>query len=116
MAAANNFLAELVDADVLAQREKPLIRARTSALQVADHVIELAEPTEDGILSSFIDRYGPRLRSIEFQVDDLHRAVEYLEGKGLGMIDGDEVGVAAIDPADNYGVLYQFTEDNPFDR
>ncbi len=111
---ATDFLVGLANAEVIAERAKPMIGARTSVLGVADHVIELAQPIHDGVLSLFVEQYGPRLRSIEFGVDDLSRGLAYLRGKGLGIIDGDGEGVAAIDPVDNYGVLYQFTEHDRF--
>jgi catechol 2,3-dioxygenase-like lactoylglutathione lyase family enzyme len=108
---ATEFLVDLVRAEPVYEIERSEIQGRAMGLRVADHVIELVEPIgSDGAVTAYIDTFGPRLRSIHFQVADLPAAENHLNSHGLRTAPGDFKGATAIDPADNYGVLWQFTE------
>ncbi|HEY3941063.1 MAG TPA: VOC family protein [Acidimicrobiales bacterium] len=116
LGAAGTFLEGLVGAHEVLRRDRDRIGARSAAFRVADHVIELNQPEGEGVLASFVDQFGPRLRSIELEVESVARAASYLEEKGVGVIEGDDEGTIALDPGDNYGVRYQLSEQNPFGR
>jgi catechol 2,3-dioxygenase-like lactoylglutathione lyase family enzyme len=108
--AASTFLAGLTGSDVLYRETRPGI-GEAAGLWIGDTVLELIEPTADeSPVARYIERYGPRLRSLHFRVRDVDAAAEYLAGKGLHTAPGDVDGWVALDPADNYGVLWQFTE------
>jgi hypothetical protein len=109
--AALGFLAGLVGAEPLYEVDRPAIGGRAVGLWIADHVIELVEPSgKTGAVAAYIERYGPRLRATQFRVLDLGRAEQHLSSRGLRLIPGDFDRTVAIDPADNYGVNWQFTE------
>jgi catechol 2,3-dioxygenase-like lactoylglutathione lyase family enzyme len=108
--AASRFITDLTGAEVVYETSRPLIGGRVVGLWVTDHVLELAEATSEGSLSRSIDERGPRQRAIQWQVDDLDRAIRHLSAHGLRLLPGDSDDSIAIDPRDNFGVSYQFTE------
>jgi catechol 2,3-dioxygenase-like lactoylglutathione lyase family enzyme len=109
--AAVAFFASLVGTDPIYEVDRPAVGGRGVGLWVTDHILELVGATDaDGTIESFMNRYNARMRSIQFHVEDLDRAAEYLESRQLRIVPGDFEGAIAIDPADNFGVLWQFTE------
>jgi hypothetical protein len=109
--AAADFLADLVGAVPFYETVRTPVGARARGMRVSDHTIELVTPTSPaGEVSHYMDRFGPRIRSIRFQVKDLPSARAHLESHHLRTIPGDFEGSFGLDPADNYGVLWQFTE------
>ena len=111
LAEATSFFVDLVGAEPIYDVDRPAIGARTVGLWIADHVLELAQPTDDGgAVGTYMTRFGPRLRSIQFRVRDVAQARAYLEDKGLRVVPADPAGAIAIDPRDNYGVLWEFSE------
>jgi len=84
---------------------------RTASFWLANTMLELVEPADDGSpVAAYIERYGPRMWSLDCLVADVAAARAHLEGKGLRVVDGAGDGWIAIDPRDNYGVLWQFTD------
>jgi catechol 2,3-dioxygenase-like lactoylglutathione lyase family enzyme len=78
---------------------------------LGDTAIELVEPdSERSPVAEYIERYGPRMRSLLWKVSDVDAAGRYLDSKGLRVVRGDVDDWIAIDPRDNYGVLWQFTD------
>jgi catechol 2,3-dioxygenase-like lactoylglutathione lyase family enzyme len=111
MTAAVDFLVDLVGAEPLYEVDRPLVGGRAVGLQVADHVVEIIGATDpDARVGAYLAAVGARLRSIRFTVRDLSSVERHLASKGIGTVPGDFEGSLAIDPADNYGVLWQFTE------
>jgi catechol 2,3-dioxygenase-like lactoylglutathione lyase family enzyme len=109
--AARAFLVALLGAEPVHEGERAGV-GRTAAFWLGDTMLELVEPSgADSPVAAYIERYGPRMRSLHWQVADLGRTRAYLEGKGLRVVDGDVDGWIALDPRDNYGVLWQCTEE-----
>jgi catechol 2,3-dioxygenase-like lactoylglutathione lyase family enzyme len=105
------FFVEVFGAQPCYEVDRPAIKGRAAGLRFPDHVLELVQPTDDtGSVAAYIARYGPRLRTIVFRVTDLEAATRYLHDKGVRTVTGDFHGSMAIDPQDNFGVLWQFTE------
>jgi hypothetical protein len=90
--------------------ERSHAKARGAQLKVGDIVWELLEPTGDGPLASFLERYGPRIRSSVFRTADLSKAEKHLNDQGFDVIPGDADGAIAIDPAQNKNLFLEFTE------
>jgi len=87
---------------------------RVARLVVGGHTLELVEPTEPAsAVGHYINRYGPRVRALNFAVRNLESAKAHFESNGLRLMDGDGEGWFAIDPSDNYGALYQFSDSAP---
>ncbi|MGX7680182.1 VOC family protein [Jatrophihabitans sp. DSM 45814] len=76
-----------------------------------DLMIELVEPDGDASpVAAFIDRYGPRIRSLNFRVNDVSAVRDHFTEHGLATAAGDTSDMLALDPQDNFGALYQFSE------
>jgi methylmalonyl-CoA/ethylmalonyl-CoA epimerase len=106
--AATAFLSDLLGAEPLA-REHFAGTARTAQFLLGDTVLELQEPDGDaGPVAVYLDRWGPRMRSLDFLCRDVEGARAHLESLGLSVTAGDEPGWIAIAEADNFGVRYQF--------
>jgi len=76
-------------------------------------VLQLSEPAQAGPVSDFVEKNGQRLRKLTFTVHDTGKVREHFLGNGLRVIDGDSPGAVALDPQDNYGVMYEFVEGTP---
>lgn len=108
---AVSFLGKLTGLDPVHRGERTGV-GRTATFWIGDVLHELLEPTGEGSpAAAYIERYGPRVRNLVWRVRSVDAARAHLEGKGLRVTDGDEPGWIALDPEDNYGVLWQFTED-----
>jgi hypothetical protein len=90
--------------------ERPQAGARGAQLQVGDIVWELLEPTGDGPLASYLERYGQRIRSSVFRTADLAKAEAHLRDQGFDLVSGDTEGAVAIDPAQNKNLMFEFIE------
>ena len=109
--AATTFVADLTGTDVLYRERRPGV-GEAAGFWLGDTTLELVEPTDDDSpVARYIERYGPRLRSVNFRVRDIAAASAHFEAQGLRTQPGDADGWVALDPDDNFGVLYQFTED-----
>jgi catechol 2,3-dioxygenase-like lactoylglutathione lyase family enzyme len=110
--AAVRFLCDLTGGEVVYEADRPLAGGRGVGIRVADHDIELLAPGgRGGAVADYLEGVGPRLRSIVFEVQDLAVVEKHLAGHGLRTVAGDFAGATALHPADNYGVLWQFTEE-----
>jgi catechol 2,3-dioxygenase-like lactoylglutathione lyase family enzyme len=109
--AASAFLSSLLGAAPLHEGEREGV-GRIACFWLGDTVLEIAEPSAgDGPVAAYIEQYGPRMLSLVWQVADVEAAATHLAGQGVRVVPGDLEGWIAIDPRDNYGVLWQFTED-----
>jgi catechol 2,3-dioxygenase-like lactoylglutathione lyase family enzyme len=110
--AASGFVADLLGIDVLYREHRAGV-GEIAAFWLGDTVLELMAPSDDDSpVAGYIERYGPRLRSLHFRVRDVAAVANHLAAHGLRTVPGDVDGWIALDPCDNYGVLYQFTEDS----
>jgi catechol 2,3-dioxygenase-like lactoylglutathione lyase family enzyme len=83
---------------------RPAIGAEAAGVDVGGTVIELLRPTGPGELRSFLERYGPRLRSTVFEVADLDQAQRHLESAGIPLVDGDDAKSRLLAPEHNHGL------------
>ena len=56
-------------------------------------------------------RTGQGLRSTVYGVKSVAHARAYFEERGLRVIDGTASHSIAVDPRDNLGILFEFSED-----
>lgn len=108
--AASRFLQDFVAAQPVYKGKRPALGARAIGLKIADDVCELVSPTEDGVLRREMMTTGHGIRSAVWGVADLAAARAHLGGRGLRVIDGTAPGSIAIDPRDNLGLLFEFSE------
>ena len=88
--------------------------------------IELVKPTDDESgVARFLDKRGPGVHHVCFQVEDLRASLEALQGKGIRLINAEPVigtagkRIAFIHPESTQGVLvelYETSEQEPHIR
>jgi catechol 2,3-dioxygenase-like lactoylglutathione lyase family enzyme len=109
--AASAFLTSLLGAAPVHQGTRPGV-GRIACFWLGDTMLEVTEASgPESPVAGYLERYGPRMRSLTFQVRDVAEAEAHLVRQGLRVGPGDVEGWIAVDPADNYGVLWQFTAD-----
>ena len=107
--AALAFYDDLFDLEVTYEEERPAIGARATGIQLADTVVELLSPTGPGPIADQLHRYGDGMRSVVFGVTDLDRAARHFAGHGITLVPGDRDDTLAIRPADNRGMMMEFS-------
>ncbi|MGM0379739.1 MAG: methylmalonyl-CoA epimerase [Bacillota bacterium] len=92
-------------------------KVKVAFLPVGDTEIELLESTsEDGPIAKFIERNGEGMQHIAFEVEDIEEAIEYMESKGMRMIDKEPrygaggAKIAFVHPKSSHRVLVELTE------
>lgn len=106
---ATAFMQEYVDGKLIYQESRPLVAARATGFQLGNTVVELLAPLGPGPIERHVAR-GEGIRSVVWQVRDLEQARSFFAGRGVDLGPGDADGALAIAPADNCGLLFEFTE------
>ncbi len=107
---ARDFLETVVNGTFLYEESRPAIGATALGLTLADTVVEVLVPTDEGVIDRHISRWGDGIRSTVFQVKDLEVARRYFQSKGVDLVPGDAPETLAIRPEDNCGILFEFSE------
>ena len=107
---AKRFLCEYVDGTVTYEVERKATQARAVGIELGDTVVELLSPTEDGPLERFLARNGDGIRSVVFGTTNVEQARSHFASHGVGLLPGDDEESFAVRPADNAGLLFEFTE------
>ncbi|HZC99568.1 MAG TPA: VOC family protein [Actinomycetes bacterium] len=85
-------------------------------IRVGEGFVQLLEPTGPGIIQRFLDRRGPSLHHVGFEVDDVAAAVSSLRRAGLPVVEpaprpgGMGTAVAFVHPAAFNGLLIELVE------
>jgi methylmalonyl-CoA/ethylmalonyl-CoA epimerase len=85
-------------------------------LRVGDGFVQLLEPTGPGTVQRFLDRRGPSLHHVGFEVDDVAAAVSSLRLAGLPLVEpaprpgGMGSTVAFVYPAAFDGLLVELVQ------
>jgi len=92
-------------------------KVKVAFLPVGDSEVELLESTtEDGPIAKFIERNGEGLQHVAFKVENIKEAIEYMELKGMRMIDKEPrygaggAKIAFVHPKSSHRVLVELTE------
>lgn len=92
-------------------------KVRTAFLPLGDTEIELLESTsDDGPIAKFIEKKGEGIQHIAYRVDDIEKALEELEAKGIRLIDEKpRIGaggakIAFLHPKSTFGVLIEICQ------
>ena len=88
-----------------------------SFIPLEDTALEILQSTtEQGVISRFINKRGPGVHHITFEVDDIQAELERLKRKGITLINEypyrnahDEL-VAFIHPKSTYGILIELLQ------
>jgi methylmalonyl-CoA/ethylmalonyl-CoA epimerase len=94
--------------------------AEVAFLPVGDSEVELVRPTvDDSGLGRFLQKRGPGIHHVCFEVEDLNGFVARLKEKGVRMINPEPVAgaagsrVAFVHPESTGGVLVELSESRP---
>lgn len=92
-------------------------RVRTAFFPVGPSTLEYLESTDpEGPVGKFLEKKGPGIHHVAFEVDDVDAAVEELLAKGVRMIDkvpragAHGCRIAFIHPAETGGVLMELCQ------
>ena len=92
-------------------------KVRVAMLQIGESKIELLEPTsEDSPLAKFIEKNGPGLHHLAYEVTDIEAAITKLLADGARMIDekprngAHGTRIAFVHPKSSIGVLTELCQ------
>ncbi|MDD2897229.1 MAG: methylmalonyl-CoA epimerase [Desulfuromonadaceae bacterium] len=92
-------------------------KVRVAMLQIGESMIELLEPTaEDSPVAKFIEKNGPGIHHIAYEVADIEAAIRKLRSDGTRMIDEQPrhgahgTRIAFIHPKSSNGVLTELCQ------
>jgi len=92
-------------------------KVRVAMLQIGEAKIELLEPTDpESPVARFIEKNGPGIHHLAYEVDDIEQAIARLEQEGVRMIDltprngAHGTRIAFLHPKSSAGVLTELCQ------
>lgn len=92
-------------------------KVKVAFLQIGESKIELLEPTSpDSPVAAFLQKNGPGIHHVAYEVDDIELAISKLEQEGMRMIDktprsgAHGARIAFIHPKTSGGVLTELCQ------
>lgn len=92
-------------------------KVRVAMLQIGEAKIELLEPTgPESPIARFMEKNGPGIHHLAYEVDDIEQAIAKLEQEGARMIDrtprngAHGTRIAFIHPKSSAGVLTEICQ------
>jgi len=92
-------------------------KVRVAMLSVGESKIELLEPTsDDSPVAKFIEKNGPGIHHLAYEVEDIEAAIASLVANGVRMIDEQPRGgahgsiIAFVHPKSSNGVLTELCQ------
>lgn len=112
-----NFWQDILGLQLSQIEDVPEQEARVAFLPVNDTKVELVQPTsQDSGLARYLEKRGPGMHHICFEVDDIEVALAHLKSQGTRLIDenprtgSDGKLLAFIHPESTQGVLVELYE------
>ncbi len=97
--------------------EVPEQKVRVAMLQIGESKIELLEPTSpDSPVARFLEKSGPGIHHIAYEVADIEAAIAGLQQDGVRMIDAvprngaHDTRIAFVHPKSSTGVLTELCQ------
>lgn len=92
-------------------------KVRVAMLGIGESKIELLEPTSpDSPIAKFLDKNGPGIHHIAYEVDDVSHAIEQMIAEGARMVDqvprdgAHGTRIAFVHPKSSHGVLTELCQ------
>jgi len=92
-------------------------KVKVAMLQVGESKIELLEPTSsESPVTKFLEKNGPGIHHVAYEVEDIEGAIARLEGDGARMIDrtprtgAHGARIAFVHPKSSNGVLTELCQ------
>jgi len=112
---AVSFYEKVYGLKCYAMEEVPDQRVKTAFFKVGQTKIELLESTDrEGPIGKFIANKGQGIHHLAFCVDDVGKALESMEDKGVRLIDkeprkgAEGLSIGFLHPKSTFGVLTEF--------
>lgn len=116
---ATRFYTEILGLKVAGTEVVADQKVRVSFIPADDTNIELLESTEpDGPIAKYIESRGEGVQHIALQVENIEKALEYLKGKGVKLIDQKPrigargIRIAFVHPKETKGVLLELCQED----
>jgi catechol 2,3-dioxygenase-like lactoylglutathione lyase family enzyme len=106
---AKRVYVDALGGTLLAETESKLTGTHSAFVLVGDTIVELAEPTGDGLAAADLERNGEIHHSATWKVRDLDAAARHLGSRGVSVLDRDAHTLLA-DPATTHGAPMRFTD------
>ena len=91
-------------------------KVKAALLRVGDSIIELLEPTDpEGAVGKFLQKRGPGLHHVSYEVDDLPGVLARLKQQGIRLVDekprpgAHQTEIAFVHPRATGGVLIELS-------
>jgi len=117
LAATIPFYRDSLGMSLLGIEEVAEQKVKVAMLQVGESKIELLEPTaDDSPISKFLEKNGPGIHHLAYEVADIETAIAKLKGCGVRMIDetprngAHGTRIAFVHPKSSNGVLTELCE------
>ncbi|OQB31216.1 MAG: Metallothiol transferase FosB [Bacteroidetes bacterium ADurb.Bin174] len=111
------FYEEVLGLKCYAIEEVAEQKVKTAFFMVGQTKIELLESTDpEGPVGSFIEKRGQGIHHLAFAVEGLQKNLNYLEEKGIRLIDktprkgAEGLNIAFLHPKSTFGVLTELCE------
>lgn len=95
--------------------EVPDQKVRTAFFMIGQTKIELLESTDpEGPVGKFIEKKGVGIHHLAFAFEDVNKALQDVQAKGLQLIDktsrkgAEELNIGFLHPKSTFGVLTEF--------
>ena len=95
-------------------------KVKVAMLQVGESKIELLEPTgPDSPIAKFLEKNGPGIHHIAYEVEDIKAAIAHMLAQGARMIDEQPrngahgTRIAFVHPKSSNGVLTELCQGGP---
>lgn len=92
-------------------------KVKVAMMQVGESKIELLEPTSpDSPIAKFMEKNGPGMHHVAYEVDDIEAAIAHMLGQGARMIDetprngAHGTRIAFVHPKSSHGVLTELCQ------
>lgn len=108
--AACEFLQSFLSAAPIYEEARPEIGAHAIGLKIADAIVELQTPTQNGALAEHLYHFGDGIRSTVFRVQDLQKTKQYFEALSTPLVAGYKDDCLMIAPENNLGVIFEFIQ------
>ncbi|MCA1814124.1 MAG: methylmalonyl-CoA epimerase [Halobacteriales archaeon] len=102
------------------EEDVPSQRVRVCFLPIGESKLELLEPTSpDSTIAKFLEKRGPGLHHVAFEVPDIRAALAEAKAQGIQLIDQEPRPgaanklVAFLHPRDTGGVLTELVQPAP---
>ena len=112
-----SFYRDMLGMTYLGVEEVAEQKVRVAMLEVGESKIELLEPTSaDSPVARFLEKNGPGIHHVAYEVADINSAIEHLEREGAKMIDrtprngAHGASIAFVHPKSSNGVLTELCQ------